>query len=78
MLSLKARRQQAGISQIELSRRIGRSRNYIAKMESGAFSASANVVARIDEVLGVGQDAVKLQRTAEEKFWHELWMKRYC
>ena len=49
--SLRARRQQLGITQTELARRVGTSQSAIAAYESGAKSPSAETLDRLDRSL---------------------------
>ena len=56
---LKAAREKAGLTQLELSGMVGVSRAYYADVERGRYTPSLKVLSRLADVLGIDLNFLK-------------------
>nr|DAY75985.1 MAG TPA: helix-turn-helix domain protein [Caudoviricetes sp.] len=57
---LKSAREKAGLTQMELSNKVGVSRAYYADVERGRYTPSLKVLSRLADILGIDLNFLKL------------------
>jgi transcriptional regulator with XRE-family HTH domain len=73
---IRQARERVGLSQIELARRIGLSKNAMNSIETGDADPRASRIVAIAQELGVSTDALLLGRPATVKKAHKPQAKR--
>lgn len=56
---LKSAREKAGLTQMELSNKVGVSRAYYADVERGRYTPSLKVLSRLADILGIDLNFLK-------------------
>ena len=76
MDNLKERRKAAGLTQAELARRCGCSRNYIWLVKKSKERPSDDMKEKIRRALG--EEAIMIRVPTEEGQWrHDLWVEKW-
>jgi len=78
-MDLKQCREVAGLTQLELARRVGCSKRRVSWLERGIEEMSEGMEARmVAGLAGRPHPGHGKEDPAIEEWFHELWIERYC